>query len=116
MKKILPVLIFIISSCSKEVIQQQTEHKFQFTASVFLTPSANAVSYDLFVTNAPLNRNDSFMIYAGRFKGNSYSFDFKEYKCKEFTVTPNQRLYGAVRIVHSLNEFGKLIYNSVTIK
>lgn len=117
------VAIIFFCSCSKEVTQPDKPiDQHQFTATVFLTPSSNVVSYELFVTNDAANRNDSFMIYAGTIQAKdiksnpfSFGFDFKEYRCKDFVVTPGKKLYGAIREGYSLNDFGKLKYNSVTI-
>lgn len=123
MKKLFPLLLILACSCSKEITQpDKPVHEYQFTATVSVVPSSNIISYDLYVTNDANNRNDSFMIYAGTIKAKdikgtpfSFGFDFQEYRCKDFIVTPGKKLYGAMREAYSSNGFGKLKYNSVTI-
>lgn len=115
MKNLIYILLFL-TSCSKEPIEPKHEKPAQFTAVLSINPNLKSF-YVLYVSNDSLNRNDSFMINAGTFKtedlkNNQFGFDFKEYRCNDFVVTPGKRLYGALRE----NAMGKLIYNSVSIK
>lgn len=118
------IALLFLCSCNKEVTQPDKPiQQHQFTATASLTPSANTLYFDVFVTNDPLNRNDSFMIWAARImakdiKSNpfSFSFDFNEYRCMEFIVTPNKKLYGTVRETFTGYINSKLNYSIITIK
>lgn len=123
MKKLFTILLSLsLFSCLKKDAPAPPP-VYQFTATVNLTPKSTTLDYQLYVTNDPKNRNDSFMIYAGTIKAADmkthpfkFGFDFQKYVCKDFTVTPGKPLYAATREHIYGNTYEKLNYDSTTIK
>lgn len=124
MKKFIYILFLtVLASCGKEQLSQPAAETKMFTATVNVTPSSLTEYYDLFVSNDPGNRNDSFMIWAARVTREqikstpfSFGFDFTGYVCMGFSVTPAKKLYGAIREYYGAYKYSKLNYNNVIIK
>ncbi|MDB5200537.1 MAG: hypothetical protein JWO92_2500 [Chitinophagaceae bacterium] len=119
MKKLLPFL-FLLTSCSKVLIEPKPEKPTQFTAILSINPTSKTLYYDLFASNDK-NALPGYWLWIGRVQANEIkngkaSFEFNAPIVCGVTIEKNKPVYGCSREVVYGNIMMEINYESVVIK
>ena len=117
--KALLLLIFCLIGCKKETPILSPIQANKFMATVYLNPTEKTLYYDVFVSNDKVYWLTIKTIKKSEVSSNpfSFGFTFEDFWCNGvIAVSPNKKLFGAIRETMVNNEIGMLPDNVIQIK